>query len=204
MKNTFYLLSLLCFSACQPENEISGSITGRLLLFGTKEPIGSADVQLLGTSADLSTSSSAYTSYWKGETEYDGSFIIPRSSVADWLYFKSTDDYWDFGLSGSIEVDHNGANSDYYLFGKAKLHIQVCDTSNSGAVAGAYIYPYAPEADFVKLVSLQDVYSVDVLANEQQRVAYQLLYTNGEQSAPLFLYLNNPGFLGSDTLKIKI
>jgi len=204
MKKTFYLLLFLHFISCQPENEMNGSITGKLLLYGTKEPIATADVQLLGSTGESATGGNNYVSYWQGETQSDGSFIIPRSSAADWLYFKSTDDYWDLGFSSSSEVDYNGSNSDYYLFGKAKLHIQVCDSSSQGNVAAVYVYPYAPEADFVRLLAIQEVYTVDVLANEQQRIAYQLLYTNGEQSQPYFIYLTNPNISGSDTLKIQI
>ena len=203
MKKTFYLLLLLYFSACKPENETSGSITGKLLLFGTQEPISAAEVQLLGSTSENATGGNAYVSYWQGQTQSDGSFIIPRSSSADWLYFKSTADYWDLGYASSMEVDHKGSNSEYYLYGKAKLHIQAEDTSQLGNVAGVYVYPYAPEAEFVKLLSPDEVYTIEVFANDQQRVAFQKLLINGEQTDPQFIYLTNPSFLGEDTLKIQ-
>ena len=204
MKKTFYLLFLLHLFSCKQENEMGGAITGKLLLYGTQEPIAAADIQLLGSTAEDATGGSAYLSYWQGQTQSDGSFIAPRSSSADWLYFKSTDDYWDLGFAGSSEVDQNGSNSLYYLYGKSKLHILIQDTSHLGNVTGVYVYPYAPESEFVRLLGPNDVYTVDVFANEQQRVAFQKLLINGEQTDPQFIYFTNPSFLGEDTLKIQI
>jgi hypothetical protein len=54
------------------------------------------------------------------------------------------------------------------------------------------------------LLGPNDVYTVDVFANEQQRVAFQKLLINGEQTDPQFIYFTNPSFLGEDTLKIQI
>lgn len=204
MKNTLYLLLLFYFSSCHQDNEMDGAITGRLLLFGTDQPIASADVQLLGSAMGNATGGNAYVSYWQGQTQSDGSFIVPKSSNADWLYFKSTDEFWDLGYASAQVVDYDGSNSNYYIYGKAKVHIQVLDTSLSGLVSGVYVYAYAPESEFVTLIAPGDVYSVDVFAHAQQRVAFQKLLLNGEQTEPEFIYFTNPTFLGEDTLVISI
>jgi hypothetical protein len=178
----FFFLTLVV--GCTPGDPVIADYQGRLLEYGTEEPVDNADVKLLKPVFSGPTGSGSYETIWSGKTDHNGVFTTQWSNEMQLGYFVGDSSFFDLGPSQASWVEGDQSMQTFFLMGKSCLKLNIQDTGQINNIALVELFPFSPLQSSTVNVPLNSFpYYTTVFSNYPLSLSYRLHYTDGSQGA---------------------
>jgi len=176
----FFFLTLV--AGCTPGDPVIADYQGRLLEYGTEEPVFNADVKLLKPVFSGPSGMGSYETVWNGKTDQNGVFTTQWTEEMQLGYFVADSSYFDLGPSQASWVESDQRMQTFFLMGKSYLKLSIQDTGQINNLAFFELFPFSPlQSSTINVPVNSFPFYSSVFSNYPLSLSFRMHYLDGSQ-----------------------